>query len=263
MKISVSSLLLIGVLIGVATPGARALSDNEAAGGRLVARRYADAVVGVKASLFMKFKIGLQTTPQTERKIDLSGTMIDASGTTVTALSVIDPKAIFDAMRGQMNAGAEPVELGQTEYRNIRFRLGDGTEIPARIVWKDPQHDLVVLSPDGAAAKNHTFTFVELSHATESASLQGTYFALSRAGDEFQRVPLLRASTVEGIIDRPRRLLLVNSVSYPDTLGCPVFDIEGRVLGICLRNVDKGTPKSTVVVPASDLASIIAAAAPE
>jgi len=56
-----------------------------------------------------------------------------------------------------------------------------------------------------------------------------------------------RASTVIGIVERPRRLLLVSTDMYPDTLGCPVFDADGRVLGISLHIVEKGLPKGTVV----------------
>jgi hypothetical protein len=49
---------------------------------------------------------------------------------------------------------------------------------------------------------------------------------------------------------------------YPDTLGCPVFDADGRVLGISLHIVEKGLPKGTVVAPAADLAAVIALASP-
>ena len=97
----------------------------------------------------------------------------------------------------------------------------------------------------------------------ESVAVLGTYYSLSRAGAEFKMPPLIRPTTVEGMVDRPRRLFLVSTVAYPDTLGCPVFDGDGRVVGICLRNVEKGAPKSPVVLPASDLASVIAAASPE
>jgi hypothetical protein len=39
-------------------------------------------------------------------------------------------------------------------------------------------------------------------------------------------------------------------------VGCPVFDIQGRVLGIGLRYVVNGLSKGTVVVPAADVAEV-------
>ena len=68
-----------------------------------------------------------------------------------------------------------------------------------------------------------------------------------------QRVLLVRPSTVTGIIERPNRLLLVSTDSFGDALGCPVFDSDGNVLGICVRYIEKGLPKGTVLIPAVDL----------
>jgi len=62
-------------------------------------------------------------------------------------------------MRSQMKTGIEPIELGKAEYKNLRLRLADGAEIPAKIVWKDADHDLVLLMPTGATASNRTFIF--------------------------------------------------------------------------------------------------------
>jgi len=263
MKFPTGSLLIFGVLVCTASPRARALPESEAAAGRLIARRYAEAVVGVKGSVFINFTIGLQTLPQTERKFDIGGTVIAASGLTLTSLGSLDPRAIFEAMRAQMKSGADPIELGKTEYKNLRLRMADGTELPAKILWKDVDHDLVLLAPDGAAAGNRTFTFVDLNQAAVAASVLGDYYQLSRTGEEFQRVLMVRPSTVIGVIERPRRLLLSSTDIYPDSLGCPVFDAEGRVLGIGLHNVEKGIPKGPVLAPAADLATIIAQASPD
>jgi hypothetical protein len=262
MKFPTGSLLILGLLVCTAASPARALPESEATAGRLVARRYAEAVVGVKGSMYMNFTIGLQTLPPTERKFDVGGTVIEASGLTMTSLSSLDPRAVFESMRSQMKTGIEPIELGKSEYKNLRLRLADGAEIPAKIVWKDVDHDLALLIPTGAAASNRPFIFVDLNQATLSASVLGNYYQLSRTGEEFQRALMVRPSTVLGIIERPRRLFLVSTDIFPDGLGCPVFDPEGRVLGISLHYMEKGLPKDAVVVPASELASLIAQASP-
>jgi hypothetical protein len=263
MKFPSRSLLVLGALVCIVSPRARALPDSDAAAGRLVARQYSDAIVEIKGSVIMKINIGLHALPPSERKIDLSGTVIAASGLTLTSLSSIDPKANFEAIRKQMNPGGEPVELGDIEFKNMRLRLADGSEVPVKILWKDPDHDMILLGPSGATGSSRTFTFVDLNQGAESSSMLGNYYQLSRTGEEFQHVLLVRPSTVIGIIERPRRLLIVNTDMYVDTLGCPVFDAAGKVLGICLHNTEKGVPKSTVLEPAADLAAVIAAASPD
>jgi hypothetical protein len=60
---------------------------------------------------------------------------------------------------------------------------------------------------------------------------------------------------VAAIIERPRRLLIVTTDSFPDAIGCPVFDPKGRALGICLHFMENGLPKGTVLVPAADVAA--------
>jgi hypothetical protein len=223
----------------------------------LIVRRFGDAVVGVRGSVTLKIKIGTRIVPPIEKKFDVNGTVVGAGGLTVTCLSGVDPKAIFELMRNQFNTGGEPVELADTELRKIWMRMADGSEIPAKLLWKDVDHDLALFGPEGGAAGGRAFTFVDLGQAAESASVLGNYYHLSRAGEAFQHVELIRASTVIGIIERPRRLLLVSTGSFSDSLGCPVFDQEGRVLGVSLNNVEKGHPSGAVVVPAGDLDKIV------
>jgi hypothetical protein len=75
-------------------------------------------------------------------------------------------------------------------------------------------------------------------------------------------VVLVRSSTVIGIMERPRRRLLVSTDSFPDTVGCPVFDSQGKVLGINLRLMENGLPKASVVLPAAEVAAAVAQNAP-
>jgi hypothetical protein len=262
MKLTIRPLIVCTALALAASPEIRALSDAEAAAGRLIFRKYADAVVVVKLSMFMKITVGDRVMSPSENKVDINGTMIEPSGLTVTSLSAIDPRMVFNAVRAQMAPGNLPVELGQTELKGVRLRLADGTEVPAKVVWKDAARDLALLVPESAAAAGqHTFTWVNLKEAPEAAMLLGNYYHLSRLSEVMQRAPVMRPCTITGIIERPQRLLLVNTDWYADALGCPVFDAQGRVLGICLRYVVDGVVKGTVVVPAADVAEIVGQAA--
>lgn len=241
----------------------RALPESEAASGRLLGRRFADAVVTVRGSALLRITVGERTLAPTEQKFDVNGTVITPAGLTITSLNAIDPRALFESTRPTMNTGGQPVSLGKTEFKAIRLRLSSGTEIPVKIVWKDADLDLVLLLPEGNTGRSaRTFTFVDLNDAPEAVSLLGDYFQLSRAGEALQRVLLTRVSTIVGITERPLRRFLVSTDTLPDSVGCPVFDGQGKVLGINLRLMENGLPKASVVLPAGDIAAIVAQNAP-
>jgi S1-C subfamily serine protease len=240
-----------------------ALPESDAAMGRLIARRFADAVVAIKGTAVVKITMDDRTLPPTEQKFDVNGTIITPAGLTVTSLNAIDPRALFETNRAQMSPGGQKITLGKTEFKGIKLHLGDGTEIPVKIVWKDVDLDLALLLPEGPAGGNgRTFTYVNLNEAPEAARLLGDYFQLSRAAEVLQRVVLLRVSSITGIIERPRRRFLVSTDAFPDTVGCPVFDSQGKVLGINVRLMENGLPKASLVFPSADLAAVIAENAP-
>ena len=262
MKLTIPPLVVYAALALAAAPDIRALSDAEAAAGRLIFRKYADAVVVVKLSMSLKITVGDRVLPPNENKVETNGTVIESTGLTLTSLSAIDPRMFFDAVRPQLAPPGVPVELGQTELKGVRLRLADGTEVPAKVVWKDAARDVALLVPEStAAAGRRTFSWVNLNEAPEAAMLLGNYYHLSRLNEAMQRIPQVRPCTITGIIERPRRLLLITTDGFTDALGCPVFDAQGRVLGICLRYVVDGVVKGPVVVPAADLAEVVALAA--
>jgi hypothetical protein len=241
----------------------RALPEGDATAGRLIARRFADAIVTVKGSSMVRITVGDRTMPPNEQKFDVNGTVITPAGLTITSLNAIDPRALFETTRSQMNTGGQPVSLGKTEFKGIKLRLNDGTEIPVKIVWKDVDLDIVLLLPERPGAGSaRTLTFVDLNEAPEAARLLGDYVQVSRAAEVLQRVVLLRSSTITGIIERPRRRILVSTDTFPDSVGCPVFDNQGKVLGINLRFMENGLPKASVLLPAAELVAIVAQNAP-
>ncbi|HUJ45435.1 MAG TPA: serine protease [Opitutaceae bacterium] len=240
-------------LVLAACPNAWALPDAEAAAGRLIVRRYADAVVVVKLSMVLKIAVGDRPPTSTEQKIDLNGTVLASDGLTVTSLSAIEPKFLFDAVRPQLAPPAMPVDLESSELKDVRLQLADGTEVPARVVWRDATRDLAFLGPEHPLSGGRTFTCVNLGEAPEAAMLLGSYYHLSRLSEALQRTPVIRPSTVTGIIERPRRMLLFSTDSLGDVLGCPVFDTQGHVLGICVRYLVDGASRGLVIVPSADV----------
>ena len=263
MKFPFGFSVAIVVLAWFAPLRTSALPEADAAMGRLVARRYSDAIVAIKGSAVVRVTVGERTMPSPEQKFDVNGTIITPVGLTITSLNAIDPRALFETTRPQMNTGGQPVTIGKTEFKTIKLRLGDGREVPVKIVWKDVDMDIALLLPEGPASEGiRGLTYVDLNEAPEAAKLLGDYFQLSKAIEALQRVVLVRSSTVIGIIERPRRRLLVNTDAFPDTIGCPVFDSQGKVLGVNLRLMENGLPKGSVVLPSTELAAIVAQNAP-
>jgi hypothetical protein len=239
---------LVLVALALARPPAQALPDAAATAGRLILRHYADAVVTVKATVILKITVEGRFVPPQENKIDIAGTVIAPTGLTVTSLSSIDPKVLFESIRAKLMGGGAGVQLSQSETNDLKLRLGDGTEVPAKIVWRDADRDLAFIAPTGAGGR--TFACVNLAEAPAAAVVLGDYYELARLPEGLLRTPVVRSSTIIGIIERPRRMFLIST----EGLGCPIFDPQGHVLGVSLYFVVKGLPSGNVVVPAGDIA---------
>jgi S1-C subfamily serine protease len=146
------------------------------------------------------------------------------------------------------NGIRQRVQISDVEFKEVKLHLADGTEIPARVVLKDPDLDLAFIAPLPDAAKR-AYVYADLAHPA-TAEVLGDYYVVARAAKILQRTPLVREVTIDGIAEKPRRLFVVNPVQ----LGCPVFDPQGRVLGVALNHISNGRPSGAVVMPAADLA---------
>jgi hypothetical protein len=237
----------------------RALTDGEAAAGRAIVKRYADSIISVNLVIVLNVTVDNRTMPPQEIRAEVNGTVVSPSGLTVTSLSAIDPRAdTLARVRSAPGGAARNVQMAETEFKEVKLRLPDGTEIAARVVLKDADTDLAFIAPDPAAAAGRIFPSVDLQNAAAAEVLQ-TYFDVLRAPRDLQRVPLVLASTIQGIVERPRRLYLVTS----EAPGSPLFDATGAVLGLCVRHLNGGRATEVVILPASQVAEIARQAAAE
>ncbi len=230
----------------------QAAPPAEAAAGRALVKRYADAIVGVELVVITKVKMGDREQPPREQRIEVNGTVISASGLTVTSLAAVDPQVQFDAMRGTPQGGR--MELVGVEFKEVKLRLADGKEVPAKFVLKDADLDLAFMAPE-TAESGQTYPHVNLDEAAEGAVL-ADYLFVARAPKSLQRIPLVRRSEIIGIVEKPRRFYLVTD----QAVGTPLFEPQGRVLGISLQPFASGRP-SVIVMPAADIAEMARQAA--
>lgn len=241
---------LVAAALAVATPFS-ALHAADAAAGRALVKRYADAIVSVELVVTLRIKSGDREAPPREQRIEVNGTVISESGLTVTTLSDVDPQATIEAMRagGQGGRGAEIVG---SEFKEVKLRLADGKEVPARFVLKDADLDLAFMAPDTSAENaGRKFAYVKLDDAAKGDLLDEYYF-VGRAPKTLQRVPLVRESQVMGVMEKPRKLFLLTEQS----VGTPVFDAAGKVLGVSVRYFANGRAAGVVVLPAEDIAEM-------
>lgn len=245
------------LVLSLAPLSLKGLPENEAKAGRDVMKRFADSVVGVEMVVTVKVNVGDRAMPPRENKVEVNGTVLTASGLTVTSLAAIDPRTQFEAMRATMGANGQRMEVSDTDYKEVKLRLADGSEVPAKVVLKDGDLDLAFIAPDAeASGPKRVFSPVNLDDAIEGVQLN-TYISVSRAPKGLQRVPLVRLPLINGIVEKPRRLYLLSE----QQLGCPVFDQQGHVLGISVQNLNGGRSNGLVVIPAADVAEIAKQAA--
>jgi S1-C subfamily serine protease len=248
-------------LIVTTLPGALiAAPDGQAKAGRALVKRYADAIVSVELVVTLKFKMGDREAPPQERRIEVNGTVISPSGLTVTTLGAVDPQATLDALRSGGGGGGRVPELVGSEFKEVKLRLADGKEVPARFVLKDADLDLAFMAPD--ATPDNTalqFPYVKLDEKAEGEVL-GDYFYVGRAPKILQRVPLVRATEIIGVVEKPRRFYLMTD-QFTQWMGTPVFNPEGRVLGITLQHFANGQRSGLMVLPAEDIAEMAKQAA--
>jgi hypothetical protein len=241
------------VMIAVTTLHA-AGPAGDAVAGRELMKRYADAIVGVEMVVTVKMKAGDREQPPREQRIEVNGTVISAGGLTVTSLASVDPQASFEAMRA-MQGGGRGLELVSTDFKEVKLRLADGKEVPARFVLKDADLDLAFMAPE-TDEPGREYPHVTLAQTAEGAVLD-RFFFVSRAAKTLQRVPIVRATDILGIVEKPRRLFLIAD----QALAVPVFDAAGGILGITLQHFANGRPSGIVVLPAADIAEMAKQAA--
>jgi S1-C subfamily serine protease len=241
-------LLLTAVLLSSAVSPAQAASGADAAAGRELVKRYADAVVGVELVVTMKGTQGDKPLPPREQKREINGTMISAGGLVVLSLGDID---LRNSLPPQL---AQQVRFDEPEFKEVKIRLTDNTEIPARVVMKDADLDLAFVAPVGPAPAG--LAWIDLTNTAEPEVL-GTYYAIGRGTKALQRVPTVQRQEVVGIVEKPRSFYLMNTYA----ISCPSFDATGKVLGIMVRHMSGERATGLITLPAASVAEIAQGAA--
>ncbi|HEY3417313.1 MAG TPA: serine protease, partial [Armatimonadota bacterium] len=189
-----------------------------------------ELVVKVKMSMFGKEEVE-------ENKSDAIGTIIDPSGLVVTANSSIDVMDMFsDMMSGDAEEGAKVT----SEITSVKYVLPDGSSIPAQIVLRDKDLDLVFLRPLKPLAK--PLTALDLTQSVEPGLFDET-IVLNRLGKVADRTISVASARIQAVVEKPRKYFVM--LEPLSEYGTPVFSAEGKLIGIqVVRKLPKGAGSS-------------------
>ena len=225
---------IVGVLVSVLACPALAVSEQaERVAMRDVAKKWQDAIVSVRVSLKVRMSMGGREVQSMDDTVETVATVIDPSGLTVMSLSSLDPGAMMSRLMGAAS-GEDKMQI-VSEPSDVRMRLPDGRELPARIVLRDQDLDLAFIRP--TAKPLAPLTAINLSDSATPRVLDDVV-VLSRMGRVGGWAPSAVTYGVAAIIEKPRTFFVLAGQAGTST---PAFLPNGKLVGLLtVRQVDPG-----------------------
>jgi hypothetical protein len=216
------SLLVISLLsAGVPLVAAAQTPDERAAARRLIASQ-GDAVVNVLGTVKTRMVMGGREAPAQEEHLQANATALDARGLVVMSLSSLEPDRMMSRVMAQQAPPGMEMSM-KSESSNLRLRLADGTEVPARVVLRDEDLDVAFLRPTEPLPAPIPF----LDGPVGTPGQLDPLITLQRLGDMASWKVSALFSYVMVVIDKPRTAYFGGT-----TPGAPVFDTAGRFVGV-------------------------------
>ena len=246
------SLTLIAALVlGVAFA---CLADDLAEKGREVFKKNQRAVVTVQLVQKVTYSSGGRSGEAQEAKQDITGTVVDASGLTVLALSMTDPTEMYRRMYGDRYKA-------DLEVSDVKILLDDGAEIAAEIVLRDKDLDLAFIRPKAKLAT--PMAAIDLTKAAPVQVLDSVV-TLNRLGRAAGRAYSASVERIGAVVQKPRIFYIPDSSMTGTALGSPAFALDGNLVGILvMRTLSAGggggmaasrTDSATsIILPAEDV----------
>jgi len=257
-KIKVSVFIIVFAIFAAVIPSAR--TDDLAQAGRDLAAKYGDAVVTLQ--LVVKTTMSMQGEPdeKQESKSEVTGAVVDPSGLTVASLAAIDPTEVMSGMM----SGSFDMKVA-SEITDLKIRLADGTEIPAKVVLRDKDLDLAFIRP--LKKPDKPLTAIDMSKSSKP-NLLDFAIMMARLGTVANRSLAISADRIQSIVEKPRLFYVPGMGAMSSELGAPAFAMDGNVIGILLLRSLPGGPSMSgnwlgmssmgilpMILPAADVLS--------
>ena len=210
-----------------------------------------DSVLFISAVVEIEVTAGDNPARKEEKKIETLGTVIGADGLIVAPLSTLDVASQVDGRT--VNTAQGPIKLSaKSTTKEVKILMPDGTEVEAKVAFKDADLDLAFIRPEKAGeAKLVPVNTKDLG----TLAMQDDVIILGRLGKDLDRVPVVMTNEVVAVVSKPRTFIKLGAPS----LGLPVFDKDGKFSGIGINrfsakgNSEEPPSSAGVVLPASDL----------
>ena len=210
-----------------------------------------DSVLFLSAVVEIEVTAGDKPSKKEERKLEMLGTVIGKDGLIVVALSTLDVASTID---GRMVNGPQgPMKLSaKGTTKEVKILMPDGTEVPAKVAFKDTDLDLAFIRPE--KPEEVKLTAVDTGNSAKM-SLMDDVIVLGRLGKDLGRESVVMTGEVISLVTKPRTFGKIGTQS----LGMPVFNKDGKFVGIGINRFGpkadaEGPPTpSNVILPAADL----------
>jgi hypothetical protein len=233
--------------------------ENLAKTAKETSAKYQDCIVHVTATMKIEASgMGMMMGQGNEQKMETIGTIVDPSGLTVVSLSKMDPTSMFAGMSINVNGEDQEISAG-SQFSDVKIRLADGTEVPAKLIMKEPELDLAFVIPE----KNDDgkkYNFLNLSESG-TVDVLDDLFTLDRFGKVLNYKPAIGKMYVVGVVAKPKLSYAINDAS---DLGVPAFNAAGKLIGICTLKTSQdksrgimamatGGGMHPIILPAADV----------
>lgn len=213
---------------------ALAQTPDERSAARALVKKHGDAVVTLLGTVKTRMMLGGKEMPANEEHLETNGTVLDATGLTVISLTALEPGNLLGGImsQGMESAGLSGMKIDtKTETTELRLRLADGKEVPARVVLRDEDLDLAFVKPVEPLGAPLAFVDGPSGKPVALDLLVG----LTRLGPMAGWQVGATFSHVVAVIDKPRTAYLGGA-----GLGGAVFDGAGRFVGISVVSKRSG-----------------------
>jgi S1-C subfamily serine protease len=251
---------LVVTLVAMAALASTLSGQDNRAAAREVVGRWQEAVVSVRVVLKMRMSMGGREMQASDDPVNAVGTVIDPSGLTVLSLRALNPGGLMTRIMGSAGGGTngEPSVDITTEPSDVKIRLADGRELPARIVLRDEDLDLVFLRPTKKPEK--PLVAIDLTASAKPALLEQV-LVLTRLGRVGGWAAGGSLRDVSAVIERPRTFYVLSGADA--SVGTPAFSMSGRVIGLLtLRHVDAGRASMSSMLGGSEGFGVLAVILP-